>query len=74
MGDVQIEEILAVLAEEYTGLGIDVLVLVDHDEVFDAGNGCPAVEVEHVGFDGLVPLGSLVLVLLDSGEDFLLLL
>jgi hypothetical protein len=46
---------------------------VDHVEVFDAGNGSPAVEVEHVGLDGLVPLGSLVLVLFDSGENFLLL-
>lgn len=45
VADVEVEEFFAVLAEEDSCVCIVRLVLVDHDEVFYAGDCCPAVEV-----------------------------
>ena len=71
VADVEVEEFLAVLAEEDPRVCVVGLVLVDHDEVLYAGDRRPAVEVQHVGLDGLVPLRRLVLVPLHCRQQLL---
>lgn len=66
VADVEIEEFLAVLAEENSRVCIVWLILVDHDEIFDARDGCPSVKVEDVGLYGFVPFRCLVFILLYS--------
>lgn len=74
MSKVQVKQVLAELAEKQPRLSVICFLLFYHDEVLDAGDSGPSVEVEHVGVNARVPLWSFVSEFLHSGRHFLLLL
>lgn len=60
ISNVQVEQLLSEFAEEDLRYCLLVLILADHQKVFNAGYGGSAVEVEHVGAEFLAPDGRLI--------------
>ncbi len=60
ISNVQVEQLLSEFAEEDLRYCLLVLILADHQKVFNAGYGGSAVEVEYVGAELLAPDGGLV--------------
>lgn len=61
MAHVEVEELLAELAEQHLLCLLLLLFWSDDNEVFDAGDSCPAAKIEHIGLQLVVPLWRFVL-------------